>query len=274
MAEKLPERLYHYTNINALNGIIVNKKLWLGNLRHMNDAKEELYFMDLLKKAVIATKSDTTDEQRERIESIFEKVEQEITESPAFVSCFSKRKDDAAQWERYADKGAGFCIEFDTQKLEMFIRGSLFLQTVYYCRDVMKHEGVECIVNWLKRPEYIDGFSSIEKLMENIKSCACSYKHPSFEQEEEVRLVLLPELAKYAEGKWDYIISGGVIKKYFILDIEEMEKKNGLSFWDTINEIYIGPKSKQDRKILFEYLRSKGIVVSIEEITVSESPLQ
>lgn len=274
MAVELPDKLYHYTNVNALNGIIVKKKLWLGSLRHMNDTSEELYFMDLLKKAVIVSKSDVTATQRERIDSMFEKAKQELSESPACVSCFSKRKDDAAQWERYADQGAGFCIEFDAQKLDKFIRGSLFLQPVYYSRDVLKHEHVELILEWLENPKYTGGFNTFESWMGNIKSCACSFKHPSFEPEEEVRLVLLPELAEFAEGKWDYIISGGIIKKYFILDIEEIEKKKNLSFYDTINGIYIGPKSKQNPRILYEYFRSKDIDISIEDIVVSESPLQ
>jgi len=274
MAVELPDKLYHYTNVNALNGIIVNKKLWLGSLRHMNDASEELYFIDLLKKAVIVSKHDITDTQCERIDSMFKKLERDLSESPAYVSCFSKRKDDAAQWERYADQGEGFCIEFDAQKLDKFIRGDLFLQEVYYRRDVLKHEHIDPILEWLENPEYTGGFNTFEDWMGNIKSCACSYKHPSFEQEEEVRLVLLPELAKFAEGKWDYIISGGVIKKYFILDIEEIEKKINFSFYDTVKGIYIGPKSKQDPKILYEYFRSKNIDISIEDIVVSESPLQ
>ena len=44
--------LYHYTDFNAMRGIIVNGEIWLWNLRRMNDSQEMEYFIKELKAAV------------------------------------------------------------------------------------------------------------------------------------------------------------------------------------------------------------------------------
>ena len=46
------ENLYHYTDFNAMRGIITNGEIWLWNLRRMNDSQEMLYFIKKLKSAV------------------------------------------------------------------------------------------------------------------------------------------------------------------------------------------------------------------------------
>ena len=45
-------KLYHYTDFNAMRGIITNGEIWLWNLRRMNDSQEMLYFIKELKCAV------------------------------------------------------------------------------------------------------------------------------------------------------------------------------------------------------------------------------
>ena len=44
--------LYHYTDFNAMRGIIINGEIWLWNLRRMNDSQEMQYFVKELKAAV------------------------------------------------------------------------------------------------------------------------------------------------------------------------------------------------------------------------------
>ncbi len=38
--------LYHYTSFDALEGMLVNKEIWLGNLKFMNDRLEMMYFFE------------------------------------------------------------------------------------------------------------------------------------------------------------------------------------------------------------------------------------
>ena len=45
---KYEARLYHYTSIASLIGILSKKELWLGNTANMNDKKEIVYFIEEL----------------------------------------------------------------------------------------------------------------------------------------------------------------------------------------------------------------------------------
>lgn len=267
------EKIYHYTDIYGLRGLIIDKKMWLGNLRQMNDSQEEFYFMQHLKEAVLNTKREITPEQLKALESLFNLETEKLKTAPAYVACFSRLKDDASQWERYADKGTGFCIEFNTCKFNEFMKGSMFLQPVYYINSMESHTHVKNLVHYLEYNS-IPSFSNINSLMSNVRACASSYKHPSFAQEEEIRLILLPEFISYTDGKIIYNISSGIIKRIFELDIKELESKQTISFYDTIDGIYIGPKSKQDKNILYEYFKSNMVNIPYNKIKISESPLQ
>lgn len=267
------EKIYHYTDVNGLRGLIIDKKMWLGNLRQMNDAQEEFYFMQHLKEAVLDTKRDITTDQSAELESLFELETNKIKTSPAYVACYSQLKDDASQWERYADKGAGFCIEFNTNKFNEFIKGSMFLQPVYYLKSMKSHIHVQNIIHYLEYKN-VASFKDINSLMSNVRACASSYKHPSFAQEEEIRLILLPELIPYTDGTIIYNVSSGIIKRIFELDIQKLEGKQTISFYDTIDSIYIGPKSKQDKNVLYEYFKYNMVDIPYNKIKTSESPLQ
>ena len=60
--------LYHYTDFNAMRGIITNGEIWLWNLRRMNDSQEMNYFIKELKSAV---KKTLEPEQYAKLECLF-----------------------------------------------------------------------------------------------------------------------------------------------------------------------------------------------------------
>ncbi len=58
---------------------------------------------------------------------------------PAYAACFSLHRDDAAQWERYGNRGRGVCIAFQGKYLQKMAQGALSLQTVFYQEDMNTH---------------------------------------------------------------------------------------------------------------------------------------
>jgi len=63
------ENLYHYTDFNAMRGIITKGEIWLWNLRRMNDSQEMQYFIKELK---IALKKLLAPEDCCRMEELFD----------------------------------------------------------------------------------------------------------------------------------------------------------------------------------------------------------
>lgn len=92
------------------------------------------------------------------------------------------------------------------------------------------------------------------------------HKHPSFQSECEIRV------AKYINNDEDELIfsKNNTIKRMFVFDI----KKHGITFDELIEEIIIGPRSKQSIDELKMYIESKGYIEISKKIRVSNCPLR
>jgi len=146
------ETLYHYTDFGALDGILTNAELRLNNVLNMNDASEMTFFMSSLCKAV--TERFQKDDDLVRAgwtEKLFSEEKDKEFIYSAYAACFSCYRDDAAQWERYANHGRGVCIAFRYDLLKKMAVEPLSLQTVFYQDDVAGHELVEIIYRLIRR---------------------------------------------------------------------------------------------------------------------------
>ena len=139
--EKFGEKIYHYTSMSSFLGMIDNKELWLGNTGTMNDRKETVHFVDMLQKELELYKR----------KEFFEKVFQQIPMYYKYIFCFSKERDDAAQWERYADSAKGVCIAFNVKELCRCLYGysDFMFRTVKYKESVEDSGYLAVIKNYL-----------------------------------------------------------------------------------------------------------------------------
>ena len=136
--------LYHYTDFAAFDGIIRCAELRLNNILNMNDASEMRFFMNGICRAVMDRLLAEGEEEKSRvIESFFQKELEEEFRYSAYAACFSKYRDDAAQWERYGHLGQGVCIAFHENLMQKMTGGAVSLQTVYYQKDMREHRLVE-----------------------------------------------------------------------------------------------------------------------------------
>lgn len=259
------EKIYHYTDFTALNGIMVNNEIWLGNIFDMNDSREMIHFMDLLKLAVISKIH-----KRNEVDKLFENQIRRLRELPIYSASFSYKKDDAAQWERYGNNGAGVCIGFNAQKLRKAIRSQVVLQPVFYVPDVSQHEHVRLISNYIEDNSNLGEWESIEGIFENAWACASAYKHPSFSSEEEVRLISISGTVAGKTGKQPkYRVSSNRIHEYYPL------KPSENTIRDLITDIVLGPRARSSIDILKRYLKNEANVeIGSINIVKSESPLK
>ena len=87
---------YHYTDFQALDGILRCAQLRVNNVLRMNDSAEMRHFMVRLSSAITARLEASGDYARaQEIRVLFQ--EELRREYSAFAACFSFRRDDAAE---------------------------------------------------------------------------------------------------------------------------------------------------------------------------------
>ena len=213
------ENLYHYTSLQSAISILRSKELWARRCTAMNDALEFSLFLNLLKDKFGTKKIKCNIEDFEEFDNI------------PYVFCLSKRFDDAAQWERYADRGRGVCLIFDVEELtEEEWNQSFTIQQVKYIKDIED----------IKDNELYQDIATnkwIQDLEGEIVKRAIIYKHIGFESEQEIRLVFSKGTNEDKVDFWGDVIqqrkscrfNGKIIKGIIIgprstQSIEELKK--------------------------------------------------
>lgn len=265
--------LYHYTDYFALDGILKNAELRVNNVLNMNDAAEMRFFMQSLMSTVRNRFIEEGDEKRAYLtRSLFEaELVNEFVYS-SYAACFSAYRDDASQWERYGNGGRGVCIGFDKASLRRMASGPVSLKKVYYKSNVANHALVDVFYDLIKTDD--TGDEKLRHAFDEAWISSVAYKHPSFANEHEIRLVVSPIEKEYFEIEPRYHISKERIKKYYPLDLREMCRKVGVELTEIITEIIIGPESTQSAPILQDYMKDLGVGQLTDKVVLSECPLR
>lgn len=267
--------LYHYTDFAAFDGIIRCAELRLNNILNMNDASEMRFFMNGICHAVMEKLLSVGEKEKSRmIEDFFDKELEEEFRHSAYAACFSKYRDDAAQWERYGHLGQGVCIAFHENLMQKMTGGAVSLQTVYYKKDMREHRLVDEFYQlMMKDRNILEIHKEIRILMDDAWMQSAAFKHPSFTREKERRLVISPFMLNEFAVKPKYHVSAGRIKKYYPLDLNRMCGRLGLHMSELIGEVIIGPSSSQSIPILQDYVVDCGMNALKDRISMSDCPL-
>lgn len=103
------KKIFHYTSIGGLEGILSNYKLWFTNIKYLNDKDEIIAGLDSISKAF-----NISDNDRETIRDVYINYDRQT-----FVCCFSLDGDSLPLWNYYTKEvnNQGYNIEFDDKKL-------------------------------------------------------------------------------------------------------------------------------------------------------------
>lgn len=114
-SKNLPRALYHYTDLNALKGILTNNELWATNCMFLNDSKELSHGVQLT-----IDELDNTARQSKVFGLVFEKLkelfwglEQFAAELNIGVCSFSEERDSLSLWRGYGNRSSSVSIGFD-----------------------------------------------------------------------------------------------------------------------------------------------------------------
>ena len=282
-----PRRLYHYTDFNAMRGIISNGEIWLWNLRRMNDSQEMQYFIKELK---VAVKKQLNAEHYDCMEKLFAENLKDFGTLSSYASCFSEYADDAAQWARYAKNGMGVCIAFNKEMLaKIGEAGHAPLYKVNYSRNCddlgIAKELAELIKECYSEQncaksdaeKNVHSANLAQKIRETFNRLVTSsplFKHPSFISEKEYRLVSLPYNVTEYLGEPHFFVEETNIKKYYILKLRNVCDTLKLSYADLFEEICIGPQARVTKDVLSDYFSATGMGELCTKIKLSECPLR
>lgn len=185
-------KLYHYTDAGAVKAILESNEIRLTDMRFMNDSEELTHGTKLVIKEIregrlhhrlhkdyadIAT-SYVADELTSLLETGFGK-------HPIYSCSFSKEGNLLSQWRAYGN----YCIEFDSESLEATLTECIYEARV--ARESMLHSTVEALRGIGRDMRKYDGelrHMGSESYF-NLLRLIASIKHPSFSEEQEIRIL-------------------------------------------------------------------------------------
>lgn len=121
-----PDKLYHYTSVEAVYNIIRNKCFWLTKSDFLNDEKELLYFYDVLREVFEENEFSNLDSGF--IDWL--KIEGDKKLENTFILSFTRDNDSLPLWEMYAN-GRGYNLEINYRKFfKEFSDGKMYISTL------------------------------------------------------------------------------------------------------------------------------------------------
>lgn len=196
--------VYHYCTVETFKNILKSKVLWLSDLTDSNDDQEMIRtFVNLwegVKQRLLLTDLPTN-LLKQVIEIIDKQYKTELMVTPPYGICFCKREDLLSQWKEYGGNTRGVSIGFD---LNWFIKNgikqqmphpssvqsnSIGCEGVIYHSDEFEQEMAELCYEIIKK----HGITSwITHIRPTFKHYSGFVKNPTFESEEEIRIVYYP----------------------------------------------------------------------------------
>lgn len=244
-------QLFHYTDVNAVKSILKNEKLWLTDVRYLNDS-EEMHngiktILDYIKNQVknFPDRHEFIGRAAEYIEhGLVGKAGYGIKNRPVYVCSFSRAGNLLSQWRAYGSYAIEFvggavphtlseCVYDDFEKLSQASSAAL-LSLEAISNDMLRNDGFT----------FDDGCDAFSKLVE----LAATLKHESFSEEQEVRVIvghdINPEIDDGLEV--EFRARGNILVPYVELDVP----------LQSIRAVHVGPMRDQE----LAYLSLKSFV--------------
>ncbi len=267
------KELHYYCSINALEGIIFKHEIWLRPTNKMNDRLESLFYFNQLYDKLSRITSPI---EEHTCEEIFEEIMLKPYMYYPYAMCFSREEDNAAQWERYADDGSGFCVVFDTLKLmELLDNTGVMLAAVNYGDvDWDNNHLLNMIMEYVRNEASYSEPWMRRQLIADIMVYASTYKHRSFRTEAESRII------RFGNQEEDGILVcneriGKTIDSVTKINLVEVAEVRKSSFEGLIKGVVIGPRNDTAVNEAEGYLSKEGDLMRIiGKVKKSECPLR
>lgn len=231
--------LFHFTDAQAVYSILLNKSIWLTDLRFLNDSRELYDGVDTFSKSLekpqhgLFTNYDYKKESTEYLKKAFsDTVSFGINEEPIFVFSLSRIGNLLSQWRAYGS----YAIEFNERILREEV--STLRECIYSQKEkkeMAKYAVAGALAEISQEMGENEGRAGVASLnsLSKIMELAATFKDEGFSEEQEVRIV-----AQAVEGDESIKFRHKCNKL-----IPYLEMKISLDF---IKAIHIGPMGEQE----------------------------
>lgn len=197
------ETLYHYTSFKGLLGIVESGILWASDVRYMNDSAEMKHTADLIR-SDITRRVASGHNNPKLLNQFLDWVSYRITNGHMlFGASFRSNGNLLSQWRSYSSLGKGVSIGFNPDHILQCAKSQSFQvgKCVYEPADqlVLIKQIVDAIealaeehgenADQSKRQPSQSYYDVFEKIESDLLRIAAILKHPSFQEEEEWRIV-------------------------------------------------------------------------------------
>jgi len=277
--------LIHYTSGANLINIVNSGELWATQIGCLNDAKEILHSVELLKHAIEEHEKTGPDE---KFAILLAKMRALLSEpnpenAGMFVVCFSERRDDLSQWRAYGGPDGGYAIEFEIEKLlEATKNKGGYLVPVTYDMDA-KTILLADIIKWTEifflrgieknraptLEDWIDEFAPC--WLDHLSWLAPLLKHPAFKDEVEWRFIYSLKSEDFENLRFTERKS--MMTRHIPVNFSAPNAKKYTPL--PISSVVVGPKVQQrlSQVAVGDLLKSKGYADTVS-VTLSDIPFR
>ena len=188
-------RLYHYTDLAGLNGILSTNDLWLTHLQFSNDDEEMIHGQNIVAQ-ILKTWKQADSAQAAYLEMI-EKILDEPLAGGVYICCFCEKDNLLSQWRGYAANGTGVSIEFAHQDFNFLTgpdcpHGLLRLWKVSYREDQQRKIISKAIDFAWQNYTQLPVDKRAQNAADAMQFFIPTFKNHDFEEENEWRLIFTP----------------------------------------------------------------------------------
>lgn len=233
--------LYHYTDAQAVHSILKNQKIWMTDIRFLNDSQELHDGLKILTEQLktpnpgLFANYDFKDRAINYIRKAFEEhISFGTEEEPVFVFSLSSKKDVLSQWRAYG----AYAIEFDRSILKEEVKS--LKRCIYESREkkgratVNVTDAIVAVSQDMAVNKDSLSAVSIDAIIKLVTDAA-TFKNKGFIEEDESRIILPSNDGEYP-NKIQYRVRENMLIPYIELDVS----------LDCIKSINVGPMKNQD----------------------------
>ncbi|MEN5264806.1 DUF2971 domain-containing protein [Stenotrophomonas sp. TWI587] len=229
-------KLFHYTDVSAVQSILRNRKLWLTDLRFMNDSTELLHGIEFLQAALKQQPYGLFYDRRyaeEAVEylasSLSEYEDAARLEDPVFAMSFSEKDDLLSQWRGYGGYSVCFNREY-LQDCDLKLSSCVYTKASKLERALRAtSEAGAKVSECMGRNGGCLDLESIDQLVALVE-LAATFKDAGFEEEREVRMIVRPDTSEIK-----YRPRNGMLVPYVEIEIPA----------EAIEGVHVGPVREQ-----------------------------
>lgn len=237
--------LFHYTNQDGLLGIVKNKEIWASHTQYLNDQKEYIHAIALVKSVIEDSKNKY---QTSLEQEILKEMKEGIDGNESMNVCvcsFSEEPDSLSQWRAYGGS-SGFSIGFNASFLKSAIRKHNFNLASCLYTESEQVELLSAIVDKilkqnieLKDKGEYDHFPPGGGFCATMHRYAPIIKDESFKEEKEWRIISRPLACSFES--FDFRPGKSMLVPYYRIPlIDESDVFN-------IQELIVGPTPNLDQ---------------------------